>query len=229
MLLMKRLFLIILAFSLGEIDAQEISSEFYWIGYSKESEKEFGCSIDPVELTITIYSEEKDSLERMRLTDVTKVKFKRNKRQKDCSNCHLGFTSSKVNKSWVTGNYFSYSKTEIDSANIQWYKPKFKSDVLFTATETEQMSFIAGLFLQSGKTDSIKATFYIDDSPEKAKCAFEILQSLGCENVTMQTNMDLTEQRIIIDPRDTLSFEMTKTLIKFLEKEIKIKTRANNG
>ena len=208
--------------------AFEISPEFYCLGFSGENEKEIGCNCPPSESLLQIWIEEKDSLEMDYLTDISSLKFKRNKYIEDCSNCHLSFTSKNVNKNWVMGKYFEYTRTTHYSlTQTQWYQPHFKSEFILMATEIEKLSFIAGLFLRSGKIDSLGLNLTIDESPEKAICIFKLLELLGCNDVIIDIQNNVLNDGFILNQRAIISFKPNEEIKNFLKREIEIKNHQN--
>ena len=185
----------------------EISPEFYCLGFSEENEKEIGCNFPPSESLLQVWIAEKDSLEMDYLTDISSLKFKRNKYVEDSSNCHLSFTSKNVNRNWIMGKYFEYTRTAYDSiSQMHFYQPHFKSEFIFEAEVFEKLSFVAGLFLRTGKTDALIMNLTIDESPEEAACIFKLLELLGCNDVIIDIQNNVPDNGIILNQRAIISF-----------------------
>ncbi len=222
--------LFILSFSLIQtIYSQDVVPEFYWLGYSTSTEKEIGCSSLPDKLPLYIYIEEKDSLKMSYLIEITTIKFKRNKYQADCSNCHQWFTSKKPPKSWTEGKYFDFDSTKFDSVDqVQWYKPYFKTAFLLNAKKIEKISYLKGLYLSSGKKDSSQITLTIYENIGKSNATKKLLHSFGIEEVTIKIETNFVENGLVLENKAEITFLPSQELLFELEKEIEInKTLAN--
>jgi len=202
-----------------------VSKEYYWLGFSLMTEKEIGGDSRLFKRPLLIVVEEKDSVEMRYLSALSKTKFKRNKLKDDCSNCHLWFTSKNVNKKWKMENYYGFVKTKFDTLNqLQWYKPLFDSELLLGAEECEKLSFIAGVFLRTGRVDSANVlSLTIDESPIKAACIAKLIESLGCTDINVENQSNVVVQEIILKHRTNISFLPSTKVALFIKNEIVIK------
>ena len=154
-----------------------------------------------------------------RIEEIVGKKFSKTKAKNDCRNCEDFYQLNSRTLSNKINDFYSFEKrTMKDIMGFHFYTGTLLCDKISTATEMQQLSFIAGLFLTNGsiQEDIYKITLY--NSPKRFECIKNLLLKLGTEITVEKINKGE------IPVGYFLEFKPSEKVKQIMENEIKRKS-----
>lgn len=166
---MKFLIPFFIIFSILPVQSQEIDKLYYILGYHFDLSYPLHYQRELKKGKMAFEISDRDMGEIYRFSEVTGLKFKRTRAEKDCLNCHQFYRFTKLSPEYKLKDYYDFTYTKVKEyyygfGEVEEEKQHgfLKSSVLKNITEQQMKSYLAGAYLEAGsiKGDTVKFVFH---------------------------------------------------------------------
>ncbi len=211
----KIIILILISCSLLQTNGQSIDKTYYLLGTLEDYSGRYYPKNNPAQWNYVIILHQNRLGEIKRIEEVTKKNFKKHKKKKDCSNCQEFYELKSYKLARKLNSFYKFKRENgwKDQMGFTFYKGTLICDKLLNSSESQQLSFIAGLFLTSGEKISEKYKISLYNSPNRFECAKQILLNLGAKIENEKNNNNIPNNY-------HLEFIPSEKIRKIIENEI---------
>jgi hypothetical protein len=151
------------------VKAQELDKLYYILGFGWDYSFPLHYEGDLKSSKMSFNLHESRLSAGYRFSEVTGLKFKKNKPKEDCQNCHQFYSFINIPSFYKLSNFydFMYSKTNetfyvLGEVEVEKQQGFFKPNVLKNVTQLQMKSYLAGVYLDAGSIqgDTIKFVFH---------------------------------------------------------------------
>lgn len=166
---MKFLIPFFIIFSILPVQSQEIDKLYYILGYNFDLSYPLNYQGELKKGKMAFEMSDHDMGKIYRFSEVTGLKFKRNRVEKDCLNCHQFYRFTKLSPEYKLKDYYDFTCSKVKEyyygfGEVEEEKQHgfLKSSVLKNATHLQMKSYLAGAYLEAGsiKGDTVKFVFH---------------------------------------------------------------------
>lgn len=167
--MMKFLIPIFLIFSIIPAHSQEMDKFYYILGYNFDLSYPLHYQGDLKKVKMAFEMSDHDMSKVYRFSEVTGLKFKKRRAEKDCLNCHQFYRFTKIDPTYKLNDYYYFTYTKVKEyyhgfGEVEEEKQHgfLKPSVLKNITEQQMKSYLAGAYLEAGviKGDTVKFVFH---------------------------------------------------------------------
>lgn len=208
--------ILIILFSFSPNFGQKLNKTYYLLGTLSDYMGRNYQKNNPSQWCYIMTLHESRMREIKRIEEVTGLKFKKGEKKDNCSNCHEFYKLNSYFNARRINRFYKFKKGMGKGlSGFEFYSGELICKKLNKASETKQLSFLAGLFLTCGTKEGDVYKINLANSPWRFECVKQLLKILGAEI----TSEEMTKNTIPI--AYYITFKPTEKLKAVIETEIK--------
>jgi len=211
------IFLFSVFFAHGQIQ-NNLDKIYYLLGTLDDYAGRCLCIINPNDWDKIMYLHQRDSAIIKRIEEISMLKFTKGKKRENCRNCHEFYYLLSSSAAKEINSFYVFKKQwGCEDANRNAgisYRGELKCGKILKASNEQQYSFMAGLFLTQGKKIDDVYKICLSSSPWRYKCTIKLLQALKSKILSTLITKGTVPTGFIIE------FKPSEELKQILDNEI---------
>jgi hypothetical protein len=181
--MVKRLILfLVVLISFSPAFGQKLNKTYFLLGTLHDYIGRKYNKNNPTQWSYIMTLHEKRMGQIKRIEEVTGNKFKRRNKRDDCPTCHEFYDLNSYFKARRINCFYKFKNTlEKDDWGFNFYSGQLICKKLNRASESKQLSFLAGLFLTCGAKEGDVYKIRLYNSSWRFECTLQLLKILGAE------------------------------------------------